>query len=81
MNNICCEISQVIRNLESLATQVGNSLITNGQEAMQSPNGTSCSYRVGSTVSIAMIIIIAAVMFLLLQRPKNRNNPSQLTPE
>lgn len=40
MNNICCEISQVVSNLERLATQVGHSLATNGEETLRSPTGT-----------------------------------------
>lgn len=35
MNNICCEISSLIGNLERIASRASNYLATNGNEFLQ----------------------------------------------
>jgi hypothetical protein len=44
MENICCELASVISNLERIASRAATSLVTNGNEFVQSTSqsGSLC---------------------------------------
>ena len=81
MENICCEISSLLSNLERIAGRATSYLATNGNEFLQNNQSGIIPFNAGASVGVGAAVIILIIVLLLLQRPKKRSNPSALPTE
>jgi hypothetical protein len=72
MENICCELNSLMRNLEQIASRAVNSLTTNGSESDLPSSSGNVLGDLGSAFNVGVVVVIFVIVLLLLQRPKKK---------